>query len=108
MFTPWAVINEDLLYAHALATDHTWYGMDWYCFFCFFFGRRGVRRQREQEHSPDFPTPLGPLQLSLPSPTCSNTVLTDVIEVRLVVGRWRMSERQVLLAVELYSSGTGS
>ena len=29
-FTPWAGINEDLLYAHALATDHTWYGMDWY------------------------------------------------------------------------------
>ena len=21
------LINEDLLYAHALATDHTWYGM---------------------------------------------------------------------------------
>ena len=30
MFAPWAVINEDLLYVHALATDHTWYGMDWY------------------------------------------------------------------------------
>ena len=30
MFAHWAVINEDLLYAHALATDHTWYGMDWY------------------------------------------------------------------------------
>ena len=28
MFTPWAVINEDLLYAHALATDKssTWRG----------------------------------------------------------------------------------
>ena len=23
IFTPWAGINEDLLYAHALATDHT-------------------------------------------------------------------------------------
>ena len=30
IFAPWAGINEDLLYAHALATDHTWYGMDWY------------------------------------------------------------------------------
>ena len=29
MFAPWAGINEDL-FAHALATDHTWYGMDWY------------------------------------------------------------------------------
>ena len=29
IFAPWAGINEDLLYAHALATDHTWYGMDW-------------------------------------------------------------------------------
>ena len=29
-FAPWAGINEDLLYAHALATDHTWYGMDVY------------------------------------------------------------------------------
>ena len=29
IFAPWAGINEDLLYAHALATDHTWYGMVW-------------------------------------------------------------------------------
>ena len=27
--TPWAGVNQDHLYAHALATDHTWYGMDW-------------------------------------------------------------------------------
>ena len=40
-----------------------------------FFCRGGVRRQREQEPAPDFPTPLGPLQLSLPGPACSNTVL---------------------------------
>ena len=30
IFAPWAGINEDLLYAHALAIDHTWYGMDRY------------------------------------------------------------------------------
>ena len=30
MYAPWAGINEDLLYAHAPATDHTWYGMVWY------------------------------------------------------------------------------
>ena len=30
MFAPWAVINEDLLYAHALAKDHARYGTDWY------------------------------------------------------------------------------
>ena len=29
-YAPWAGINEDLLYVHALATDHTWFGMDWY------------------------------------------------------------------------------
>ena len=30
IFAPWAGVNEDHLYAHALATVHTWYGMDWY------------------------------------------------------------------------------
>ena len=30
IFAPSAGVNEDRLYAHALATVHTWYGMDWY------------------------------------------------------------------------------
>ena len=28
--TPWAGVNQDHLYAHTLATDHTWYGLVWF------------------------------------------------------------------------------
>ena len=55
-------------------------------FFFFFFVREGIRRQREQEQAPDFPTPLGPLQLSLPGPVCSNTVLVFTYHIFSVRG----------------------
>ena len=39
-----------------------------------------------KEQAPDFPTPLGPLQLSLPGPVCSITVLESLTKYFPCVG----------------------